>query len=143
MTLQLLHDLPLPALNLVHVGLRLQFESLMFTEFCVCAVCSSSSRETQAEKKMDKMNVPVVQIQLHPLLVWANYLSSVLCCLFVCCFLFFGHPQGTCKFPGQGSKPRWHRNLHHSCSSTGSLTYCTGLGMQRTLPQRQVRSLTH
>lgn len=93
MTLQLLHDLPPPALNLVHVGLRLQFESLMFTEVCVCAVYSSSSRETQAGKKKDKMNVSVVQIQLHPLLVWANYLSSVLCCLFVCCFLFLATPK--------------------------------------------------
>lgn len=143
MTLQLLHDLPPPALNLVHVGLRLQFESLMFTEVCVCAVYSSSSRETQAGKKKGQ-NECLCGSNPAPSLTGLGKLLILCSLLFVCLlFSFFGHPQGTCKFPGQGSKPRWHCNLHHSCSSTGSLTHCTGLGMQRTPPQRQVRSLTH
>ena len=55
---------------------------------------------------------------------------------FVFVFLF-GHAHGIWKFLGQGSSPSHIYDLHHSCSSTGSLTHCAQLGIKLMPPQRQ------
>ena len=38
------------------------------------------------------------------------------------------------EFPGQGSDPSLSRDLSRSCSHTGSLTHCAGLGMETCVP---------
>ena len=62
------------------------------------------------------------------------------------CFVF-GHIQGICKFPGQGSNLSHSYNLRHSHGNVGYLTHCTGLGIkpasqqQPKLLQRQCQIL--
>ena len=58
-------------------------------------------------------------------------------------FFFFSHPYGIWKFLGQRSNPTHSCDLHHRCSNAGSLTPCTGLGIEVVPSQRQARSLTH
>ena len=42
-------------------------------------------------------------------------------------YIFFGHTCSINKFPGQGLHLCHSCNLWHSCSNTGSLTYCVTL----------------
>ena len=53
---------------------------------------------------------------------------------------FNDHTCGIWKLPGQGlnlSQSCNLRHIRHSCSNAGSLSYCTGLGIEPALPQRQ------
>ena len=53
------------------------------------------------------------------------------------CFFFLGCTQGVWKFLGQGLLLSLSCSLHHSCSNTGSLTHCTGPGIELAPPQKQ------
>ena len=52
-------------------------------------------------------------------------------------FFFFSLTLSIWRFPGQGL------NLSHSCSNVGSLTHCTGPGIEPAPLERQAGSLTH
>ena len=58
--------------------------------------------------------------------------------------LFFSPFSGhTRKFPDQGSSLSRSCNLYHSCSNAGSLTHCSGLGIELAPPERQAGTSTH
>ena len=60
-------------------------------------------------------------------------------------FLFQLHPwhMGIWKLLGQGWNPSHSCDLCHSCSNTGSLIHCIGLGIELVSSQRQAGSLPH
>ena len=49
-------------------------------------------------------------------------------------FFLFGLTLGIWKFPGQGSNLSCSCDLCHSCSNTGSLTYCATAGTPQPAP---------
>ena len=51
-------------------------------------------------------------------------------------FSLFSHTCSIWKILGQGSNLSLSCDLHHSCSNTGSLTHCAGMGI-KPMPQRQ------
>ena len=55
----------------------------------------------------------------------------------------YGHIHSVWKFLGQGSNSSHSCDLHYSCGNPGSLTHCTGLGIEPAPAQRQAESLTH
>ena len=60
--------------------------------------------------------------------LWQHLLSLVFFFFFFFVFFFFGYTHGIWKFPGQGLNLNQRYDLCHSCSNTGSLSHCDGLG---------------
>ena len=59
-------------------------------------------------------------------------------------FFSFGFVRSISKFLGQGLNPSRSCDLHYSRSSNaGSLTHCSGLGIELVPPQSQAGSSTH
>ena len=83
-----------------------------------------------------------------PWLIWKDDVFSglfpfVMTTPYFILFSFFAHTRVIWKFSGQWSNPSQSHALCHSCSNTGSLTHCVGLGSLWEAPQRQARSLIH
>ena len=55
-------------------------------------------------------------------------------------FFFFGCTLGIWKFPDQELNPSVSYDFRHSCASAGSLTLCTGLGVE-LMPLQQPKLL--
>ena len=63
--------------------------------------------------------------------------------LFVCFVCFFGCTRSILKFLGQGSNESHSCDLRYSCSNAGSLTRCSGLGIEPMWLQTMLNLMCH